>query len=157
MDIQNFKDIVLINFVDNWRQNICKMPKLCTYVLFKNEFCMENYLMYVKSSKLRKLLSKLRLSSHDLFIEKGRYTNIPREQRLCKFCNSGNIEDEKHFIIDCTLYREEHSKLFSLLNIRIIDENTFIKLMSLKQSEQLFILCRFIQLCFKKRSVMYSL
>jgi hypothetical protein len=47
-------------------------------------------------------LTKLRLSSHSLLIEKGRYfrPKIKRENRLCSQCNQ--IEDEQHFLIHCT-------------------------------------------------------
>ena len=42
-------------------------------------------------------LSKFRLSSHQLEIEKGRYITIDRNQRKCPLCSS-DIEDEFHFI-----------------------------------------------------------
>ena len=71
------------------------MPVLRTYCTFKKCFKMEMYLSFIVSFKLRSLVSKLRLSSHSLEIERGRHCKkkIPSEDRLCKLCKAG-IEDE---------------------------------------------------------------
>ena len=48
------------------------------------------------------LLAKLRLGTLPLAIETGRYTNTSVEHRLCKYCTLNVVEDEKHFILECT-------------------------------------------------------
>ena len=45
----------------------------------------------------------MRLSSHNLAIEQGRYSAIERYNRKCKFCIT-DVEDEMHFILLCPLY-----------------------------------------------------
>ncbi len=44
-------------------------------------------------------MCKLRISAHKLntCIEVGRYNKTPRNERFCKKCNTGEIEDEMHF------------------------------------------------------------
>ncbi len=42
--------------------------------------------------------SRLRLVSHNLRIETGRWARLPREQRLCQ-CAS--VQTEGHIIVDC--------------------------------------------------------
>ena len=44
--------------------------------------------------------SRLRLSSHSMPIETGRWSRTPREERLCTTCNT--LGDERHFIYHCT-------------------------------------------------------
>ena len=44
-------------------------------------------------------ITKLRLGSHLLPIETGRWCRIPREERLCKTC--GILGDERHLIYQC--------------------------------------------------------
>ncbi len=52
-------------------------------------------------------LSRLRLSSHCLNIEVGRYhPRVPRHRRYCTQCNTLDIEDEYHFILICSKYRQ---------------------------------------------------
>ena len=57
------------------------------------------YLNSIPSRKYRSLLCKLRLGTLDLEIEKGRRHNIPRSERACKLCVSGETEDAIHFIL----------------------------------------------------------
>ena len=37
------------------------------------------------------------MSDHILEIERGRYKNIKREERLCQHCCLNKIDDEEHF------------------------------------------------------------
>ena len=48
------------------------------------------------------IIAKIRLSSHPLLIETGRYTGIPRAERICGHRNSRDIEDEDHFVLICS-------------------------------------------------------
>ena len=57
--------------------------------------------------KLRYSLTRLRVSSHRLNIECGRWTRpniIPVNERKCQNCNV--LEDEYHFVFECRLYNE---------------------------------------------------
>ena len=60
----------------------------------------------LKSKNERAMLSKTRISAHKLAIEIGRYTRIkpPKWEQLCTVCNSGEIEDEEHFLLNCNAY-----------------------------------------------------
>ena len=77
--------------------------KLSFYGTQKEIFHKELYLN-IKNSKNRKVISEFRLSAHKLEIESGRYEHKNREERKCKCCNLGAIEDEQHFILDCPAY-----------------------------------------------------
>ena len=52
----------------------------------------------------------MRCSSHKLMIEKGRYLNLERNQRVCSMCNLNDIEDEFHFILRCPAYNDLRKK-----------------------------------------------
>ena len=70
-------------------------------------FRFEPYLDMLKVNKYRELISRLRLSFHRLAIETGRWakpTSKPINKRKCLHCNT--LEDEYHFIIECTLYSD---------------------------------------------------
>ncbi len=99
-------------------------PKLRTYKLFKTVFKIENYLLF-KNIPLSKRIefSKLRVSAHKLRIETDRYIRprVPPENRLCLLCDSGVVEDEKHFMLECELYNRERRDL-----VRYIQESTDI-------------------------------
>ena len=52
----------------------------------------------------RKVIAKLRCSSHNLEIEKGRHKKKPVGERLCQMCPEKSIENETHFLSHCTAY-----------------------------------------------------
>ena len=51
------------------------------------------------------MLSKLRISAHKVVIEGGRYLSIPKNERICTACITGEVEDEDHFLLNCSLYK----------------------------------------------------
>ena len=80
--------------------------KLETYCLFKQDTSCESYLNKITLNKYKFALSRFRLSSRNLALETGRYYNIPKENRICTFCNMNKIESEYHFLLVCPLYAE---------------------------------------------------
>jgi hypothetical protein len=71
---------------------------------------------YLKINVLKKdklIITKFRLSDHILNIERERYTKpkTKREERYYPFCNS--VENEKHFILDCSKYSDERKQLMN--------------------------------------------
>ena len=75
-------------------------------------FGSECYLKHISKPKFRIALSKLRASSHDLEVERGRYVRpkLDKNKRLC--ISYHVIKDEEHFVTDCVNNREM-SKSFS--------------------------------------------
>ena len=99
-------------YLQKWYSDINNSPRLQSYCIFKHDYNIEHYLSCVKDIKYRVALTRLRTSSHDLFIENDRYRNIPRDQRHCKSCNMKTTETEYHFILVCPRYRELRTKYF---------------------------------------------
>ena len=71
--------------------------KSCIYSSFLNDYH-------------RYIITRWRLSNHDLKIETGRYSRpiTPREDRLCDKC--GTLENEFHVIFQCELYKSVREK-----------------------------------------------
>ena len=86
--------------------------KLRTYKRLKIKPGFENYLNIITSQKDRIALSKLRLSNHQLMIEKGRHDKIPKDMRFCPFCKI-QVEDEIHFLMQCKTYKIFKKDLFA--------------------------------------------
>ena len=80
--------------------------KLRTYKHLKLQIGFEEYVNQIPNEKERISMTKFRLSNHQLMIEKGRYSNLDKEQRFCPFCPD-SIEDEKHFLTECKAYKNE--------------------------------------------------
>ena len=101
-------------FLNLWKRALDNSPKLEFYRSNKNEFRREKYLN-ISKFQLRSSLTKILISAHDLEIEKGRYTKVPRDSRLCKYCNEvldkAELEDEAHALNFCPLYSTARNKL----------------------------------------------
>ena len=141
-----------------WRIELDNLSKAETYKKIKSNIGLEGYLSSIKNIKHRKCLSRLRLSNHQLMIEKGRHRKkpIPRTERLCKSCNV--IEDEMHFIVSCGLYKNERENLFeackntSTFFEGMADEAKLIFILSNEDKIAESKLGNFVYKCFTKRS-----
>ena len=67
------KQTLIDLYINEWHISLISSNKYINYVLYKSVFCHENYLCSIKSYKYRRALLCLRLSSHSLEIEVGRY------------------------------------------------------------------------------------
>ena len=76
------------HFTNCWDHEKSNSSKLSYYNNIKKKFAREVYLDVTKGFSRRYSTSKLRISSHDLAIECGRYSNTPRELRTCHWCKS---------------------------------------------------------------------
>ena len=78
-------------------------------------------------------LVKFRESGHQLRIEAGWYKKLEDNGRICLLCDSGEIESEIHFLMDCSYFSDKghyfsilDKKLFKLLKIVILKNSSKI-------------------------------
>ena len=85
---------------------------------------------------------KFRVSAHILVIAKGRYSvpKIQPEDKICKFCNLNEVEDEFHFVkpMRCQLYNTHRETPFRLLVFLwywqfFSEDDLFINIMSVNE------------------------
>ena len=119
-------------FSTKWTEAKISSPKLDFYNKLKTKFCFEEYL-HLTNHKYRNALTRLRISAHNLYIERGRYLRPPvsREDRVCIFCkvnlNTHSVDSELHAINDCPLYKNARYDLLQSYSQCVnILENLFI-------------------------------
>ena len=101
-----------------WKHDVQNSAKLRTYVNFKHEFGTDPYVYKILNRGFRSVVSKFRSGTLPLEIEVGRWRGTPLEERICKLCDLGNIEDEAHFLLECTLYSTNRQNFFNRVNQR---------------------------------------
>ena len=87
-----------------------------TYIKFKFEHLLEEYLFYIPDTRWTKALSRLRMSSHMLEIERGGHVKpqkLPLEQHICQRCTSNSVDDEIHFWITCSYSTTQRTSLLA--------------------------------------------
>jgi hypothetical protein len=97
--------------------------KLRTYRTFKTVFQTEMFLRKPIPFKIRQSFAMLRCGVAPLRIETGRYENVALENRVCQLCESGMIEDERHFLTSCTALIHDRDKLYTLVSQSVNDFN----------------------------------
>ena len=98
------KQRILDQYYQTWYNEINNSRRLCTYSRYKHTFNLEQYLDSIHDKKFKIALSRFRLSSHRLEVERGRYRDIARSDRKCKLCTQNSIENEYHFLLSCPQY-----------------------------------------------------
>ena len=137
-------------------ENIKESSKLKTLSLLKHEVGREPYLTEITNPRHRQDMTKLRLSSHRLEIERGRYTKTPPEERICTYCKFKDInvvEDEAHFLLDCPMSRELRDKYLPqeiLNNNWMSSEEKMIQILS---NSDLKLTAKFISQSFEHREI----
>ena len=146
------------NYSEFWKQKIESSPKLDFYKKIKKDFSSEFYLDMVQNFEglSRKQYVKFRTSNHTLLVESKRYCKpqIPREDRICEFCNLNEVEDEIHVLFNCTLYTSYRNVFFNKLDSTFKTDNkeNFIASIFRSKSEPaLFYLINYINKCLEKR------
>lgn len=137
---------------------IVKNGKLRTYYHFKPFFKREIYLDTIKNVKILKCFAQFRLSAHQLAIERGRYKNVLAKDRLCKYCQANEVEDEVHFSMKCSFYKKQRENLFSMVSrsskyfMDLSPENKFIWLMTNEDTDIIDNLASYVYECFEIRN-----
>ena len=87
------------------RDSCSSMTKYYVDMQFNIHSCIYN--SFINDTD-RGIITRWRLSNHDLKIETGRYSGLPREERVCELCLI--LEDEFHVVFECPLYEEVREK-----------------------------------------------
>ena len=158
-DVNNFlsvfKQRVKDHFIQSWHERLNKSSRASFY----REICVfefQPYLEKVVNKKFRNALSKIRLSSHRLHIESGRWKrphSTPRENRVCFHCNI--LEDEFHFIFECSLYDDERCLFIKPYFRRSYSMFKLIELFQSSNKGTLNKLGNYTHKCFEKRTELF--
>ena len=127
---QRLKD----QYLQSWRSELRESGVCVNYRLFKENFCLENYLVKLPYSLSQNLL-KFRVCNHRLPIQSGRIHNIPSCERICTLCTSNEIGDEFHYLFICQNdnirnSRKKHLSKYFLCNCNILKFNSIMNFQS---------------------------
>ena len=132
-----FKQRVKDNFIQLWNSELSDS----TWTLFYrniSDFGFQSYLD-VQVKKFRIALSRLRMSSHRLEVEMGKWmrpVRVQYDECKCRMC--GLLEDEFHFLLECHIHRNlrnmytkkyccAHPSMFKLLELFSVSNKKVIR------------------------------
>ena len=144
-------------YSEYWKNKINSSSRLVFYSKIKQNYERDPFLNEIKNYDVKRTYYKFRTSNHSLYIETGRYCNpiVPRENRLCAFCNANETEDEMHFLLKCSLYDDLRRKFFKRLKaVSDVDFTDYVNTIDLFTSFEPSLttwLANYIHKCFLKR------
>ena len=150
--ISLLKQRVTDTFIQNWGARLGDSSRANFYKSFA-VFQLQPYLDKVNINKFSQAFSRLRMSSHRLEIESGRWVKpnaVPFDERKCVVCQK--LEDEYHFVLECSLYSELRKKFISKYFWKNPSMFKFIELLNSTNMGCIRRLCCFIFHAFKLRT-----
>ena len=91
------------NVKDEWRKELHKKTMLSMMKRI-GECEVESSCAFSKPKAERKMMLKLRGRRTAFQIEMGRWRGVKREERVCKVCDSGEVEDVCHWLLQCSTW-----------------------------------------------------
>ena len=143
---QRLKD----QYLQTWRSTLRENSVCCNYILCKDNFVFENYLLRLPI-QLRQPLLKFRLCNHKLPIQRKRFENIPRDERICTLCDMHEIGDEFHYLFNCQFPIIKQNRLLLLPAYYNHHPNVlkFNMLLNVQSMSKLVKLAKFIRIILK--------
>lgn len=89
---------------EKWKEGMAAKATLENYARVKKRMGLEDYLARANGYRPGTVLrTKLRGGTNALRVSQGRQSRpkLERHERVCLVCNSGQVEDEAHFVMDC--------------------------------------------------------
>lgn len=161
--INNSREFRYQDYINKFFQDINNAnmyPKLRFYRELKTTYCIEPYILDTLNKNSQRALFRLRASSHQLEVERGRHTRpfTPLHLRICKYCDENAVDDEFHFLFKCTFHNlDRHNMLERTcildINCRQYGEcrETAIELLKSRNPDIIRNIARYVYVGFHKR------
>ena len=134
-----------VEYVEAWKLRLSiQSIKTQTYSrLTILDYKMQDYLRFMKCKTRRNLFARFRTGSHWLQVQVGRFQGIARGNRVCEQCCSQEVEDEEHFLINCSHYEDIRARYASLFTTGLT-----VSLEEFFQKDQALI-AKFVEECYE--------
>ena len=96
------------------------------------------------------------MSAHDMRLQSGRLSSnrIRREERYFLCCNSSDIEDEYHFILNCPCFNELRKKYVNDFYIKRPSVFKFINLLTKIDKSTMYKLAQYVKEASAQRALL---
>ena len=160
-DLEAVQSAALQHSRDNWWREAEYKPKLRMYRQVRTVDDEVKLCRLGLQRQERSLVAKLLCGVLPLEIETGRFVGKPVAERLCKVCNTINVEDEFHFLFSCCMYQRERSNYY-VENIENIEDFMLMedgdKVRYMLQKEHVKNTGAFIKAIYhKRRQILYNI
>ena len=118
------------------------------YALFKDNVNEAKYLSILSCPTSRTMM-KFRTGNQKLPIEVGRWNNIELQERKCQLCQTSNIGDELHYLLECSFFQRERQNLIDQYYYKRPNILKFNELLNIGNERKLIKLAKFMKIIMK--------
>ena len=86
------------------------------YTLFKEYHGYEQYSDILSGYSCIQEFIYFRLCNNHLPIEKGRWLDIPINERVCRLCNANQLANTFHYLFSCPFFQDTRRKYIGHVN-----------------------------------------
>ena len=115
---------------EKWNEELERKPKLSVMQTMIMECGEASRCAGIRLKSERRMLLKLRGGTAPLQVEMGRWRGVKREDRTCKECNSGEVEDVEHWLMRCPAWNNQRESLLKLIQPDRDDTRTTARILS---------------------------
>ena len=130
------------SFMAKWRASVYESPSCINYRLFKSTFSCELYIKKLPTF-LAITLMKFRCRNTKLPVFKNRYD--PLHSTSCTLCDSGQIGDEFHVLLNCEFFKEERKIMLGKERFQHANMLLFSEIMNYNSEIKIRKLARFVR------------
>jgi hypothetical protein len=105
-----------------WRESMESKSSLELYRRVKEGLWLEPYVDGgVKARKSAVLRTNLRGGCSELEVQVGKHMGLDRQERLCRVCGGGVVEDEEHFLLNCPALLLPRASMWETIQAQLVD------------------------------------
>ena len=147
--------LVNLNLIDrqrqDWHANVLDNGLCSSYRLFKQNLELENYISNYVNPFL-KWLCKFRCGGSNIPVNSGRFIQTPFDERICSLCDTRQLGDEYHYLLECSYFQNQRNLLIpNYYRVRpsVIKFTELLSSKSLKIQTNVSKLCKIIMCHFQ--------
>jgi len=106
---EKVKRSLLDNFIQDWYASVDHDSIYLNYRMYKITFAQEKYI-HLLPTNLAIKLARFRTTNNSLPVNRLRFENVPRAERLCTKCQVGEIGDEFHYLFCCPYFNAKRKE-----------------------------------------------
>ena len=132
-------------YIQQWYSTLKEKSIYSNHIIFKNEFILEPYIKILPKSCAVSLI-RFRTTNNNVPLNKLRYLNIPKDDRICTKCCMTELGNEYHYLFVCPYFEDTRRNCLPLSFYYIPNLINYKNLMNSKSKEVLLKLKHLIEI-----------
>ena len=114
---KSVQNILQDQYIQRWRSRLEEDDTFLSYRIYKHVFERESYINTLPDYLMHSV-AEFRAGSRLLAVNNSKLYDRPRNERICKYCDSNSLGDEFHFLFECKILHDIRNRIIPRFYIR---------------------------------------